>query len=134
MLNLKTNQHSIYSLSYHLVLTTKYRHPCITLDMQERIQEVILNLLNKWGCDLIELNGEEDHIHILFEAPPQLRLASSINSMKSVTSRYIRKEFSEELEEYYWKPYFWSNSYLVLSTGGAPIEIIREYIENQEKE
>lgn len=102
--------------------------------MQERIKEVILNLFNKWGCDLIELNGEEDHIHILFEAPPQLRLASSINSMKSVTSRYIRKEFSEELEEYYWKPYFWSNSYLVLSTGGAPIEIIREYIENQEKE
>lgn len=134
MLNLKRNQHSVYSLSYHLILVTKYRHPCITSDIQERIQEVIESLFEKWGCTLVELNGEADHIHILFEAPPQIRLASTINSMKSVTSRYIRKEFPEELEQYYWKPLFWSNSYFILSTGGAPIEIIRQYIEDQGKE
>ena len=133
MLNLQTNQHSVYSLSYHLILVTKYRHPCMTQEIQTRIQEVVESLFEKWGCTLIELNGEIDHIHILFEAPPQIRLASTINSLKSVTSRYIRKEFPEELEPFYWKPYFWSNSYFLISTGGAPIEIIRQYIEDQGK-
>ena len=133
MLNLQTNQHGVYSLSYHLILVTKYRHPCMTQEIQTRIQEVVESLFEKWGCTLIELNGEIDHIHILFEAPPQIRLASTINSLKSVTSRYIRKEFPEELEPFYWKPYFWSNSYFLISTGGAPIEIIRQYIEDQGK-
>lgn len=133
MLNLQTNQHSVYSLSYHLILVTKYRHPCMTQEIQTRIQEVVESLFEKWGCTLIELNGEIDHIHILFEAPPQIRLASTINSLKSVTSRYIRKEFPEELEPFYSKPYFWNNSYFLISTGGAPIEIIRQYIEDQGK-
>ncbi|MGO4994655.1 IS200/IS605 family transposase [Jeotgalibaca porci] len=133
MLDLKRNMHSVYSLSYHLVLTTKYRHPCITKPMQDRIEVITRSLFDKWGCELIELNGEPDHIHLLFEAPPQVNLANTVNSLKSVTSRYIRKEFPAELAPYYWKPYFWNRSYLILSTGGAPIEVIRQYIENQGK-
>ena len=64
MLNLQANQHSVYSLSYHLILVTKYRHPCMTQEIQTRIQEVVESLFEKWGCTLIELNGEIDHIHI----------------------------------------------------------------------
>lgn len=131
MIDLNTNQNSVYSLSYHLILTTKYRHPCITEEMQERIEEVITSLFKKWDCSLIEWNGEPDHIHLLFETPPQIKLASAINSIKSVTSRYIQKEFPDELEQYYWESYFWNNSYLILSSGGAPIEVIRQYIEDQ---
>ncbi|UFU01445.1 IS200/IS605 family transposase [Radiobacillus kanasensis] len=77
------------------------------------------------------MNGEEDHIHILFDAPPQINLANTINSYKTVTSRYIRKEFSEELSTFYWKPYFWNRSYMILTTGGATIDVIKKYIENQ---
>lgn len=131
MIDLKTNKHSVYALSYHLILTTKYRHQCITKEMQDRIEEITRSLFKKWGCQLVSLNGAADHIHFLFEAPPQVNLANTVNSLKSVTSRYIRKEFQAELAPYYWKPYFWNRSYLILSSGGAPIEVIRQYIENQ---
>ncbi len=100
----------------------------------ERLKEIANNLFSKWNCEIIEMNGEEDHIHILFEAPPQINLANTINSFKTVTSRYIRKEFEEHLKNYYWKPYFWSRSYLILTTGGAPLEVIKKYIEEQGQE
>ncbi len=77
------------------------------------------------------MNGKEELIHILFDAPPQINLANTINSYKTVTSRYIRKDFQEELSNYYWKPYFWSRSYMILTTGGATIDVIKKYIENQ---
>lgn len=99
--------------------------------MLTRLNEIASNLFSTVGCEIIEFNGEEDHIHILFEAPPQIQLSKLINSFKTVSSRYIRKEFSQHLSKFYWKPYFWNRSYLVLTTGGAPIDIIRKYIEEQ---
>jgi len=127
----KKNRHAYYKLTYHLVIVTKYRHKYIDTKIMDRLVEITKNLFEKWNCDLIEMNGEEDHIHILFDAPPQINLANIINNYKTVTSRYIRKEFQEELSKYYWKPYFWSRSYMVLSTGGATIEVIKKYIEEQ---
>nr|WP_240795501.1 IS200/IS605 family transposase [Aquibacillus halophilus] len=99
----------------------------------DRLKEITLSLFDRWDCDLIEINGEEDHIHILFDAPPQINLANTINSYKTVTSRYIRKEFPEELYKYYWKPYFLSRNYMILTTGGATIDVIKKYIEEQGK-
>lgn len=131
MTDYKRNRHAVYKLTYHLVVVTKYRHKCINDDVMERLKEISNNLFCKWNCEIIEMNGEEDHIHILFEAPPQINLANTINSFKTVTSRYIRKEFEEHLKNYYWKPYFWSRSYLILTTGGAPLEVIKKYIEEQ---
>jgi putative transposase len=77
------------------------------------------------------MNTDEDHIHILFSAPTQIQLSKIINSFKAVSSRYIRNEFQEELKKYYWKTYFWSSSYLIISSGGASIETIQTYIKNQ---
>lgn len=131
MLDIKRNRHSVYKLTYHLVVVTKYRHKCISKEMLTRLNEIASNLFSTVGCEIIEFNGEEDHIHILFEAPPQIQLSKLINSFKTVSSRYIRKEFSQHLSKFYWKPYFWNRSYLVLTTGGAPIDIIRKYIEEQ---
>ena len=99
--------------------------------MHTRLREIADDLFTKWDCEIIEMNGEEDHIHILFNAPPQIQLSKIINSFKTVSSRYIRKEFPKELAPYYWKPYFWSQSYMVFTTGGATIEVIKQYIENQ---
>lgn len=99
--------------------------------MLTRLNEIASNLFSTVCCEIIEFNGEEDHIHILFEAPPQIQLSKLINSFKTVSSRYIRKEFSQHLSKFYWKPYFWNRSYLVFTTGGAPIDIIRKYIEEQ---
>lgn len=131
MTDYKKNRHAYFKLTYHLVIVTKYRHKCINDDVMKRLKEISEDLFSKWNCEMIEMNGEEDHIHILFDAPPQINLANTINSFKTVTSRYIRKEFQNYLSKYYWKPYFWSRSYMVLTTGGATIDVIKKYIEEQ---
>lgn len=125
------NRHAYYKLTYHLVVVTKYRNKCISEEIMSRLKGITDSLFKKWDCQVIEFNGEEDHIHILFDAPPQINLANTINSYKTVTSRYIRKEFQKELSEFYWKPYFWSRSYMILTTGGATIDVIKKYIEQQ---
>lgn len=127
----KTNRHSCYNLKYHLVVVTKYRRKCINKDVLDRLIEISNNTFDKWNCTILEINGETDHLHILFEAPPQVQPSKLINNFKTVTSRLIRKEFTEYLAKFYWKPFFWNESYLILSTGGATIDIIKQYIENQ---
>jgi putative transposase len=127
------NRHSFYSLYYHLVVVTKYRKKCISKEMHHRLKEIAEDIFSRFKCKLIEMNGEEDHIHLLFKAPPQVQLSKLINNFKTVSSRYIRKEFQNELSKYYWKPYFWSNSYMIFSTGGTPLEVIKKYIEEQDK-
>jgi putative transposase len=80
------------------------------------------------GLRVIEISGELDHVHTLFEAHPQIELSKAINNFKTVSSRYIRKEFEEQLTPYYWKPYFWNRSYCINSTGGATVKIIKQYL------
>ena len=133
MNSINKNRHAQYKLTYHLVVVTKYGHPCISEEMMNRLREATKDLFDRWNCEIIEMNGEQDHVHILFDAPPQINLANTINSYKTVTSRYIRKEFPKELSKYYWKPYFWSRNYMVLTKGGATIDVIKKYIEEQGK-
>lgn len=127
----KKNRHSIYNLTYHLVVITKYRRKCINEDVLEDLKEISKRLLSVKGGSVLEVNGEKDHLHILFECPPQVELAKLVNTFKTVSSRLIRKKHSDYLRAYYWKPVFWSNSYCILSTGGATIETIKRYIESQ---
>ena len=126
------NRHSCFKLTYHLVVITKYRHKVIDESIKKRLIQIFTDILeNKWNCHLIEINTDLDHLHVLFDAPPQVQLSKLVNNLKTVSSRLIRKEFSEQLKPFYWKPYFWSNSYLILSTGGATIEVVKKYIEDQ---
>lgn len=127
------NRHSCYKLTYHLVVVTKYRNKVINKELSKRLEEITKDVMNSnFKCDVLEFNCEADHMHILFEAPPQVQISKIVNSLKTVTSRRLRKEFTEHVSKYYWKPYFWSASYLVLTTGGAPLEIIKQYIKSQE--
>lgn len=128
---LNTLNHSVYSLQYHLVFVTKYRRQCISPLMLDRLREIFQATVEKWQGELIEFNGESDHVHLLLSLNPKLRLSDFVNNLKTVSSRLIRKEFSEELAEYYWKPVFWSGSYCILTCGGAPLTVIKQYIENQ---
>ena len=130
----KKNRHSIYRLQYHLVVVTKYRHKVINKEMNERLKEIAYDIFeNRWKCEIIEIESESDHLHIAFEAYPQIQLSKLVNNFKTVSSRYIQKEFKEHLKPFYWKPYFWSPSYCLLSVGGSTIEIIKKYIKNQAK-
>ncbi|WP_281819924.1 IS200/IS605 family transposase, partial [Vallitalea longa] len=112
-----SNRHSIYNLKYHLVVITKYRHKCINKELLDDLNEIFKNIIEGKNGTIIEFNGEPDHIHLLFETPPQVELAKLVNTLKTVSSRLIRKKHSEYLKEYYCKPVFWSRSYCILTTG-----------------
>lgn len=129
-----TNRHSCYNLEYHLVVVTKYRHKILDGDIKDRLIEVSNELLNNdWGCNVISIETDKDHVHILFSSKPQIQPSKIANNYKTVTSRLLRKEFSKELSKYYWKPYFWSDSYYIGTVGSTTHEVVKKYIENQGK-
>ena len=128
-----TNRHSSYLLQYHLVLITKYRHPVLTGEIEAFLKEYTTHYFVNQNMNIIELEVNNDHIHILFEAPPQICLSSFINSFKSASSRVIRKQFKDELSKYYWKPYFWSLSYFICTVSERNTETVKKYIQNQKK-
>ena len=130
---MKSHYHCVYKLIYHLVLVTKYRKKCLSNEMLNRLEEIIKKNCADWEIDLLEFNGEADHIHLLLEMHPNIMPSKFINNLKTVSSRLIRKEFEEELKPYYWKPVLWTRAYCLLTTGGATIDVIREYIKNQER-
>ncbi len=133
-LKTKKNRHGLYRLEYHLILVTKYRHKCITEELYQYLEAETRRLMCGWDVELVEMSYEPDHVHILISTTPQVNLGTLINSYKSVTSRLVRQKFKERLSQFYWKPYFWNRSYMILSSGGAPIEVIRRYIESQERD
>lgn len=131
-LNYYTNRHAVYLLQYHLVVVTKYRHKVINNELKDRLIEISYSIIeNDWESKIISINTEEDHIHILFETSPQTQLSKLINNYKTVASRLIRKEFSKQLESYYWKPYFWSDTYFISSVSDTSETMIKNYIERQ---
>lgn len=128
----RKNRHSCYMLEYHLVVITKYRHPVITGELKTRLLELSKFILEEcWGCTISTISTDVDHIHILFEAPPQVQLSKLINNFKTVTSRRLRKEFSKELAPYYWKPYFWSDSYFICTVSDRTHAMVDRYIRDQ---
>ena len=101
--------------------------------MLDRLKEIITNLCQKWEVELLEFQGASDHVHLLIELHPNIIPSKFINNLQTVTSRLMRKEFAEHLAEFYWKPVLWTRAYCLLSTGGATIDTIRQYIEKQER-
>ncbi len=131
--DLRTKNHAAFRLQYHVILVIKYRHQCLTGEMLTRLESIFRNVLRKWDCDLMEFSGETDHVHLLVDAHPALELSRLIGNLKTVSARRIRSEYTEHLKTYFWKPYFWSRSYCVVSAGGASLEALKAYIEGQER-
>lgn len=129
---LRSHHHCVYKITYHLVLVTKYRRKCFTKEILDRLQEICKDICEKWDIGLIEFGGEQDHIHLLLDFHPSAQPSKFVNNLKTVSSRLIRRDFSDHLANFYWKPVMWTRAYCLLSAGGAPIEVIKQYIENQE--
>ena len=130
---LRTRNHAAFRIYYHLVLSMKYRHKCLSATMLDRLEEIFAEVLGKWGSMLVEFGGEADHVHVLFETDPTVKPADLVRNLKSVSARRMRREFASELAPYYWKPYFWNSAYALISVGGrANIETLLRYIENQD--
>lgn len=128
----RKSSHSVFSVRLHFVFVTHYRRKALDAKMLSRLEEMVKEVSEKMKCELIEFNGEADHIHILLDFHPKNSIAAVVGSLKSSTARMLKKEFPEEVKKYYWgKVSFWSNSYYVASCGGAPIETLKKYIQNQ---
>jgi putative transposase len=113
---------------------TKYRRKVITPSMMDRLKEIFSETLGKWECSLIEFNGEADHVHLRLETHPKIDLSKLVNNLKTVSSRLIRRDFPRAVRKVYWEPVFWHRSYCILTGGGAPLSVLRQYIDNQGKE
>lgn len=129
-MKLDSNAHSVFSLYYHLILVVKYRRKVFDSTISNRAREIFEYIAPNYNITLLEWNHDEDHIHLRFKAHPNTEISKFINAYKSASSRLLKKEFPQ-IRQKLWKEYFWSQSFCLLTTGDAPIEAIKEYIESQ---
>ncbi|WP_294563745.1 IS200/IS605 family transposase [uncultured Succinatimonas sp.] len=127
---LDNNNHSVFSLNYHLVLIIKYRRKVIDDEISEFLKEVFIRIAPDYKAELKKWNHDSDHVHVLFKAQPDTVLSKFINAYKSASSRVVKRAYPE-LRKHLWEEYFWSRSYCLISAGGASLEVIKEYIEKQ---
>lgn len=125
---LRHGRHVVSNLHVHLVFVTKYRRRVFSAEHLEFMRGVLLSVCDDLGADLVEFNGEEEHVHLLVEYPPSVAVSSLVNSLKGVSSRMVRKEFPSIPTH---RKHLWSPSYFASSCGGAPLSVLRTYIENQ---
>jgi len=130
----KPHNHSFGYNAVHIVFVTKYRHDVITEQIEARLIEMYHRLCATQDSELLECKadlGKRDHIHLLVDLAPRISLGKLCNILKTISSREIRKEFASQLKPYYWKPVFWKQGYGYTSAGGAAIDVLIRYIENQ---
>ncbi|CAM3639774.1 IS200/IS605 family transposase [Nocardiopsis gilva] len=123
----------VYNLHAHLVFTPKYRRGVFDEAMLTVCENAMRKVCEDFGAELAEFNGERDHVHLLVHYPPKVALSTLVNSLKGVSSRRLRSEFTGRVNRVSMSGRFWSPSYFVASCGGAPLSIVRDYIENQKR-
>ena len=126
----RTGRHCVFALHVHLVFVTKYRRGVLTDVAHETLRAIFAKVCQDFEAVLVDTNGEDDHVHLLVEYPPKVALSTLVNSLKGVSSRRLRQQHPAIAERYY-KGVLWSPSYFAASCGGAPLSIIRQYIESQ---
>ena len=129
-MKLDNNNHSVFAMYYHLILVVKYRKKVFDDSISDYARSIFEKIAPSYNISLLEWNHDVDHVHIMFKAQPNSELSKFINAYKSASSRLIKRDFPE-LSNKLWKEYFWSQSFCLLTTGGAPIEVIKKYIETQ---
>jgi putative transposase len=115
----------------HLVFVTKYRRGVFDQSILMRMKEVFLETCQQMGAELLEFGGEDDHAHLMVSCPPKLAVANLVGKLKGKSSFVLRKEFGNQLKKKLWGDHLWSPSYCVVSCGGAPLEIVKQYVANQ---
>jgi putative transposase len=132
-MDIRTGRHCVSALHAHLVFVTKYRHPVFTGRHLERLEEVMRAVCADSETDLAEFNGQSSHVHLLVNFPPKVALSKLVNNLKGVPSRRMRQEFPD-LRRHYWRASrLWSGPYFAGSVGGAPITVLRQYTEQQNR-
>ena len=128
----RRGRHCVFSIHAHLVFVTKYRRGVFRQEHLDSLHRILADVCKDFDAELIEFNGERDHVHLLINYPPKVALSALVNSLKGVSSRLLRKEFGDFHPWLKRRGVLWSPSYFAASCGGAPIEILRQYIEQQQ--
>lgn len=129
--DIRHGRHCVFKMHVHLVFVTKYRRGVFTKEAIDDLRGILANVCLDFESDLIEFDGEDDHVHLLVNYPPKVAVSKLVNSLKGASSLLIRKKEYPSIKKKLWGNALWSPSYFAGSCGGAPIEIIRQYIEQQ---
>lgn len=133
-MELKRNSNAVYLLNYHLILITKYRKKVFTNDeIIERTKEIMRNIATDFDVVIINQECGEDHIHLMISTKPTTELTKLVNLLKGTSSRYLRKEYENDLSDVLYGDSFWSDSYYIATAGNVSVDTIYKYIENQRK-
>lgn len=129
-MKLQGNNHSVFKLNYHLILCVKYRCKVIDDKKSNFLKDIFIKISVKYNINLLEWEHDIDHVHCLISSHPNSEISKFINAYKSASSRLIKNKFPE-IRQNLWKEYFWSQSFCLLTVGGAPLEVVKKYIESQ---
>ena len=127
-MNYKSNRNVVYSCKYHVVWCPKYRRKVLVNGVDSRLKELIIQICQEIQVEIIEMEIMPDHVHLLIEVYPQFGIHKAVKLIKSRTSRTLRTEFPYLKTKL---PTLWTNSYFVSTVGGAPLSVIKQYVENQ---
>lgn len=128
--NFRTGRHCVFNMHVHLVFVTKYRKKIFNKTAINILNMIFSKVCEDFNAVLVEMDGEKDYVHLLIYYPPKVAVSSLVNSLKGVSSRLLRKHLPE-MTQHYWKGVLWSPSYFAASCGGAPINLIKQYIQQQ---
>ncbi|HSA49280.1 MAG TPA: IS200/IS605 family transposase [Yinghuangia sp.] len=129
--DVRTGRHCVFKLHAHLVFVTKYRHQVFADRHLKRCEEIMRSVCEDFETELVEFNGEADHVHLLVNFPPKVAVSKLVNSLKGVSSRRLRQEHPDLVRHYWRAQRLWAGSYFAGSVGGAPLSVVRQYIEQQ---
>ena len=132
MQDIRTGRHCVFAMHVHLIFVTKYRRKIFDGDAIDHLRKHFDRVCKDFESTLAEMNGEHDHVHLLVEYPPKVSVSSLVRSLKGVSSRMLRQG-RPDIAKHYYKDVLWSPSYFAASCGGAPLEIIRQYVEQQQR-
>lgn len=127
-MNYKSNNNIVYSCKYHIVFCPKYRRKVLVNGVDTRLKELVSEICQEYQIDLLEMEIMPDHVHLLLEVDPQFGIHKAVKFIKGRTSRVLRQEFKWLTTKL---PSLWTNSYFCSTVGGAPLEVVKQYIENQ---
>src|SRR5664279_5477708 len=130
--DIRHGRHCVFVLHVHLVFVTKYRRGVFTKEILDDLRPVFASVCKNFEAVLVEFDGEDNHVHLLVNYPPKVSLSNLVNSLKGVSSRMIRKKNYPSIRKKLWGDALWSPSYFAGSCGGAPISVLRQYIEQQQ--
>ena len=129
--SIRRGRHCVFMIHVHLVFITKYRRNVFNREILDTLREIFKQVCLDFEADLVGFDGEDDHVHLLVNYPPKVAVSKLVNSLKGVSSRLLRKKSYPSIHKKLWGNALWSPSYFAGSCGGAPIRILKQYIQNQ---